>query len=284
MEKPIFISYAKEDRVAALAVFELLQTNGLQAWIDVHELLPGQEWESEIDAAIRGSKAFIACMSTASVSKRGFVQSELRRALKTLETIPAGQIYLIPVRLDDCDVPSQLGHLHWVDYFGPDGPVKLLASIRRTLGIEAGFSIKLPLTHGIAFANIALDRSNPYWQETRKPEDRWYEFDRECAHYFQQEFVEGDDASPSFDITLLNLSDDPILLTAVGLEIVSIAHQTFVAGIPEAAKVFRTDAYRLEMPDLRTRLSERFQVAAGVERLLLRDFTQRELTDPDIKT
>ncbi len=110
--KSIFVSYAREDRAAALTIHQLLIENGLPAWIDVHELLPGQEWEFEIDSAIRASNVFIACMSTKSVSKRGFVQSELRKALKVLETIPEGQIYLIPVRLDDCDVPQKLEHLH----------------------------------------------------------------------------------------------------------------------------------------------------------------------------
>ena len=248
--KSIFISYAREDKTTALGIHQFLLENDLPSWIDVHDILPGQEWESEIDSAIRASKIFIACISTKSVSKRGFVQSELRKALKVLETIPEGQIYLIPVRLDDCEVPRKLEHLHWVDYFTRDGPETLLSAIRLQLCVEGELISKGLPKREIVFANIAIDGSNPYWSEIEKP-SFGYPFNRECKQYFRlSEFVYGDQASPSFDVTLINLLERPILLTALGVEIVSVAHLPYVYGIPEAAKVFKSDVYHIKMPDL----------------------------------
>jgi hypothetical protein len=103
----IFISYAKEDRPAARKVYEQLKQKGFSAWLDVFNLRPGQEWQVEIKKAIKNSAVFLACLSKHAVSKRGFVQSELNSALKILDTIPEGEIYLIPVRLDECEVPSR---------------------------------------------------------------------------------------------------------------------------------------------------------------------------------
>ena len=43
---------------------------GATAWIDVKDLLPGQDWRHSITTAIRASACFIALLSSASVGKR----------------------------------------------------------------------------------------------------------------------------------------------------------------------------------------------------------------------
>jgi len=40
-------------------------------------------------------------------------QKELRRSLEVAEEIPVGDIYVIPVKLDDCEVPESLKKYHW---------------------------------------------------------------------------------------------------------------------------------------------------------------------------
>ena len=68
--------------------------------------------------AIRESDYFIALLSFNSLNKRGYVQSELKEALETLKEIPESQIYLIPVRLEDCELSiKELKNLHWIDLF-----------------------------------------------------------------------------------------------------------------------------------------------------------------------
>ena len=125
----VFISYGKEDRADALILYELLMRKGLSPWIDIKNLLPGQRWELEIDKAIRKCDIFLACLSKKSVSKRGFVQSELQRALKVLDMMPEDRVFLIPVRLNDCTIPHRLAHLQWIDNFAPDGKEKLIEII-----------------------------------------------------------------------------------------------------------------------------------------------------------
>ena len=101
----IFISYAHEDQSFALEIYEILREQGLSPWLDVKKLLPEQEWKLEIEKAIRDSDIFIACLSKNSVDKKGFVQAELKRALDVADLMPEGKVYIIPVRLDECDVP-----------------------------------------------------------------------------------------------------------------------------------------------------------------------------------
>lgn len=132
-KKTIFISYAREDKENALLIYNLLKSHGFSPWIDVHDLSPGQQWELEIDKAIKNCDMFVACLSTKSVSKRGFVQSELKKALTVLETIPEDEVFLIPVRLEPCDVPQRLARFQWSDYFSDKGSTDLLRAVYRYL-------------------------------------------------------------------------------------------------------------------------------------------------------
>jgi hypothetical protein len=77
--------------------------------------MPGQDWDREIRSVIRRSAAVIACISKHSVSKFGYLQKELRMALDVADEAPEGAAFVIPLRLDDSEVPDRLRHLHWMD-------------------------------------------------------------------------------------------------------------------------------------------------------------------------
>ena len=113
-----FISYAHEDQESALRLHRDLTRLGIDAWIDAERLLPGQNWKVAIDDAIRKTDFFIALLSDQSVSKRGYVQKELRTALDVLSLVPASEIFIIPLRLSECEVlEEKLKALHYVDLF-----------------------------------------------------------------------------------------------------------------------------------------------------------------------
>jgi transcriptional regulator with XRE-family HTH domain len=126
----IFISYAHEDKVVVLEMYEELKRQGFSLWIDDKNLLPGQEWRVEIVKAIRESDVFIACLSNTSARKRGYIQAEFRKALEVAEEMPEGEIFIIPVRLDDCEVPSSLSKWQWLNYFDVDEKEKLFKAIQ----------------------------------------------------------------------------------------------------------------------------------------------------------
>ena len=57
------------------------------------------------------------------VTKQGFVQKEIRFALDIADEHPPGRIFIIPVRLVDCDVPDRLKKWQWVSLFEDQGLV-----------------------------------------------------------------------------------------------------------------------------------------------------------------
>jgi hypothetical protein len=90
--------------------------------MDVLRLLPGQNWPRAIETAIEASGFFIACFSENSVNKRGGFQAEIRYALDCARRIPLDEIFIVPVRLDDCRVPRPIQReLQYLDLF-PDWP------------------------------------------------------------------------------------------------------------------------------------------------------------------
>ena len=111
----IFVSYAREDFDQVEPLYEALKKRGHKPWMDKKDMLAGQQWEARIRSEIEGSDFFIACISKKSITKRGFVQKEIRFALEVLSTIPQEQIYLIPVRLEKCKIPQQLKAYNCVD-------------------------------------------------------------------------------------------------------------------------------------------------------------------------
>lgn len=133
VNKKVFISYARKDHEIAEHLHEDLTEAGCEPWIDTVCLRPGEKWKSEITKAVRQSDYFLALLSKNSLSKRGYVQKELRLGLDVLLEIPEGEIFLIPVRLEEC-VPSHdlLQELQWVDLFPSyeDGLKNIIEVIR----------------------------------------------------------------------------------------------------------------------------------------------------------
>lgn len=114
----VFISYAREDLSTALRIYSDLRRIGLKVWLDAKDLVPGQDWRKTISRSIKDSSYFIALLSSKSLSKRGYVQKELKIALGILEEFPAEETFIIPVRLDPCTpLDDRLEALHWIDLF-----------------------------------------------------------------------------------------------------------------------------------------------------------------------
>ena len=142
MSIQIFLAYASEDQHSVIDLYERLKEKGYNPWLDKRDLMPGQNWREEIPRAIRNSQIFIACLSQQSVSKQGYIQRELRMALNEYAEKPPGSIYLIPLKLDDCQVPDlrleQLGvglqDLQWLDYWESGGLSNLLNAIEHQFG------------------------------------------------------------------------------------------------------------------------------------------------------
>jgi SOS-response transcriptional repressor LexA len=128
----VFLCHSSGDKLKVRKLYHRLIAEGFNVWFDEAKLLPGQEWDLEIRKAVRESDAVIVCLSSNSVTKAGYVQKEIRFTLDVAEEKPEGTVYLIPAKLEECAVPSQLSRYHWVNLFEKFGYKKLTDTLTRS--------------------------------------------------------------------------------------------------------------------------------------------------------
>jgi hypothetical protein len=118
-------------------LYKRLTADGVDAWLDVENLIAGQNWQVEIPKAIRESDVVIVCLSEKSINREGYVQKEIKFALDVADEKPEGTIFIVPVRLEVCVVPDRLSMYHWVNFFEKNGYEKLMRSLRLREGIDS---------------------------------------------------------------------------------------------------------------------------------------------------
>jgi hypothetical protein len=106
-----------------------LCSDGIAPWLDEEDLLPGQDWALEIPKAVRAADIVIVCLSQGSVTKAGYIQKEIKFALDIADEQPEGHIFLIPVKLEECNVPTRLQRWHWVNLYQERGYERLMRSL-----------------------------------------------------------------------------------------------------------------------------------------------------------
>lgn len=117
----IFLIYAREDIEKVDKLYNQLKEKGFKPWFDIKEIVPGQRWKDSIRDAIQKSDVALALISKNTLNKKGFVNTELEMALDLLEERVEGYSPVIPVRLEDIEVPGRLKSLQWVNLYEKDG-------------------------------------------------------------------------------------------------------------------------------------------------------------------
>jgi hypothetical protein len=127
----VFLCHASQDKPAVWKLHRYLTQHGIKPWLDREDLLPGEDWEVEIPRALFASDVILVCLSKNSVNKEGFVQKEITFALDKAMEKPEGTIFIIPVKLEECEIPKRLTRYQWVDLSRPDGRKRLLMGLNK---------------------------------------------------------------------------------------------------------------------------------------------------------
>lgn len=125
----VFLCHAHADRDAVRALYTRLTNDGVDAWLDKEKLLPGQDWKFEIENAVHEADVVVVCLSK-QFNLEGFRQREVRWALDKAMEKPEGEIFIIPARLEECNMLKSLAKWHWVNLFEKDGYEWLLRSLQ----------------------------------------------------------------------------------------------------------------------------------------------------------
>ncbi len=111
MQPKVFISHATEDKKRFVTSFAtLLRENGVDAWLDQWEIKAGDSLVDKIfEVGLKEANAVIIVLSKTSVQKP-WVREELNTSV--VNKICRGT-KLIPVIIDECDVPECLRSIVW---------------------------------------------------------------------------------------------------------------------------------------------------------------------------
>jgi hypothetical protein len=120
----IFISYSHADAHVARRLYRGLSKIGAAPWIDTQELKIGESLISRLQAAIGGVDYVFALISENSVRSR-WVQRELEVAMT--QEINGLNVVVVPIRLDDCELPLFLAG----KIYGDLRPPRRYASLMR---------------------------------------------------------------------------------------------------------------------------------------------------------
>ena len=126
----VFLCHASEDKKIVREIYSRLKEHGFDPWLDEEKIKPGQEWEFEIFKNLRKSHIVIACLSNSFINKEGFVQKELSEAIRISEEKPEGAIFIIPLRLEDCEIPQRLAKRHYENYYDSLGFDRVMAVLQ----------------------------------------------------------------------------------------------------------------------------------------------------------
>ena len=117
----VFLCHSSGDKPLVRELYSRLSAEGwIDPWLDEEKLYPGHDWDLEIEKAVESADVVIVCLSNGSVTKEGYVQRELRFVLDIALTKPEETIFIVPVRLEECQPPRRLRAYQYVDYFPKD--------------------------------------------------------------------------------------------------------------------------------------------------------------------
>jgi adenylate cyclase len=101
----VFVSYSRSDKARVAPLVAAIEAQGWTVWWDP-SIAPGQEFDREIEAELKGAAAVLVVWTPRSVESR-WVRGEAREAL--------ARGILVPVRFDGASLPIDVRALHTVD-------------------------------------------------------------------------------------------------------------------------------------------------------------------------
>jgi hypothetical protein len=191
----IFLCHCSEDKPAVRNLHGRLQQAGYTPWLDEVDLLPGQDWDREISDVLRRADVVLVCLSKHAASKRGYIQRELKRALDAAEELPEGTLFIVPAKLEPCDVPPRLSKWQWVALYQEGGFERLERSLRAqpgridgslTAATEMPSPFVLMTAHMLTRDGMAIADAVKYWVDDGMNAARATELVAEADMYRRQ--------------------------------------------------------------------------------------------------
>jgi len=131
----IFLSYSSKDKAFVREIGRRLENEGVSIWLDDAELNIGESLIDRIATAIE-SVDFVAAVISSNSIHSNWVQKELSLALT--REIKGQNVIVLPLLIDDCEVPNFLKDKLYADFRKPDHREAAIQQVLLTLSRISG--------------------------------------------------------------------------------------------------------------------------------------------------
>jgi CRP-like cAMP-binding protein len=125
----VFVSYAREDQEFVLRLAQDIFREGIDVWMDQLNIAPGSSWAREVGRALDTCNTMLLVLSAASLASTN-VEDEWNYFLDKGK-------WIVPVLLEECDIPFRLTRIHYLDFVNTSYDValaRLVSALRFTAG------------------------------------------------------------------------------------------------------------------------------------------------------
>ena len=136
-QRSTFISYSRINETFALELAKELKSTGYLVWLDQLDIPTGARWDDEIEKALDKCSIFLAILTPAFIESDN-AKDEIGYAIDHGKRI-------LPVLLEECEIPLRLTRIQYVDFTkmdyrdGLNSAKELLEKlIKREIDTEAG--------------------------------------------------------------------------------------------------------------------------------------------------
>ena len=185
----VFLSYPSEHIKDAHKVKNFVRSIGVECWFDKDVLVAGEDWDRARAQGLRDADVVLILCAEQTTGRNGVYQREINEALKFLNDRRLGTIYLVPLRLEDKPLPSELSRFQYVDFFDAAWRRKLAQSLARATSeknenIPSALAVAAtePDVGGIVLHSKAEERPEGSY------EVHWFSYDMEGDYW---DFVNG---------------------------------------------------------------------------------------------
>ena len=134
----IFLCYAPPDKGIIQELFERLnEERWIEPWMDEEKLLPGMDWNTEVQNAVASADAMIVAISKNAILENKFVHPQLKFVLNHALENSNRPVFIIPLRLDDIQIPRHIQSWQYYDFSIPDKREDIYQRLVRSLQLKA---------------------------------------------------------------------------------------------------------------------------------------------------
>ncbi len=113
----VFLCHATEDKPLMREMYERLEAEGwIQPWLDEPNILPGMNWDTEVEQAVNIADVVIVCLSKNVFLENKYVHRDVKFVLNIALENPRHSVLIIPLKLDDCQIPRHVQRRQYYEF------------------------------------------------------------------------------------------------------------------------------------------------------------------------